>query len=280
MSDDRYPGHFAVNHKIQSANDKLYTFADIPLFCRRGPLRTPPTRIQLVRRSTATRNASHLHFPLVFNHAAYRFDHSLRRLSRFLSTFPLLLELPTCSLPRSNSSALACCAMMPTNSSAISRRHAITFRHFHSRRLSRNHRAEHSSRGSFSGHQKRQRVSFLFVAHEHVVPVDFGRMSLFFNSFATVLFPPPSLDAMSAPTAERKMRHLVFESFLFAWLSRIVFSGGLPFSKLFLFLLLSSAPLTSRVQHRRPSRYSSRIHPVFQFGYSSVHELLLYVGSR
>ena len=33
--------------------------------------------------------------------------------------------------------------------------------------------------------------------------------SLSLNRFATVLVSPPSLDAMSTPTAERKMRHLV-----------------------------------------------------------------------
>ena len=59
--------------------------------------------------------------------------------------------------------------------------------------------------------------------------------SLLFSCFATVLCWLPSLDAMSAPTAERKVRHLLFSSFLFAQLSRTAVSRYLPLSKLILF---------------------------------------------
>ena len=62
--------------------------------------------------------------------------------------------------------------------------------------------------------------------------MNFWDLSLFFSCFATVLLSLPSLDAMSAPNAERMMRHLVLNPFLFALVSRIVFLRSLLFSKL------------------------------------------------
>ena len=127
--------------------------------------------------------------------------------------------------------------MMSTNSNLISRACHQPSTCQVSRRLVPSHRAGYGSRLSFSGHPKRQRLPFLFVAHECVVRLDFWDLShsLFFRCFVTVLCWLPSLDAMSAPTAERKVRHHVFSSFLFAQLSRIAVSRYLLLSKLVLF---------------------------------------------
>ena len=83
-------------------------------------------------------------------------------------------------------------------------------------------------------------------------------MSLFLSCSATVLLAP--LPLMQRLHQLRNGRCAV-TSFLFAWLSRIVFSRSLPFSKLFLLLLLSSVPLTTRVRHRPRPRCSSLILP-------------------
>ena len=110
-----------------------------------------------------------------------------------------------------------------------------------SRRLPRNHRAEQSSCRSFSGHQKRQRFSFLFVAH------------LLCDS------PPRALPVMQSLHQMRNGRRvqffsvrLVVEDRVSAWSS---FLQTLPLPP------TSSVPLTSRVQHRPPPRSSSRILP-------------------
>ena len=109
--------------------------------------------------------------------------------------------------------------MMSTNSDPISRAHAISLRHV-------------KSLVNFLvslplGHPKRQRLPFLFVAHECVIRLDFWDLShsLLFSCFATVLCWLPSLDALSAPTAERKVRHLVFFSFLFVSCRGSLFRG-------------------------------------------------------
>ena len=47
---------------------------------------------------------------------------------------------------------------------------------------------------------------FVIVGHEHVVQKDFWNLSL--SCLATVLISPPSLDAMSAPTAVRNSRRI------------------------------------------------------------------------
>ena len=63
----------------------------------------------------------------------------------------------------------------------------------------------------------------------------------FHEAMTRSLWPPHtptfSIPLRRTPTAERKMRHLVFNSFLFAWLLRIVLSRSRLFSKIFLFLL-------------------------------------------
>ena len=80
-----------------------------------------------------------------------------------------------------------------------------------------------------------------------------GTFSLFLHTlFATVLLSSSSLDAISAPTAKRKMRHFLCNSFLFTRLSRIVLARGLPFSDLLLFILPSLLLLTPHAQHRPP----------------------------
>ena len=127
--------------------------------------------------------------------------------------------------------------MMSTNSSS---------KYQFSHRLPRNHCAEHRSRRPLSGDQKRQRSPFLFVAHDHAAQMDVWDLSLVFGCFAKV----SPLDCVHQLWNERCAISCSI-SVLFAWSSRIVFSRGLPFSKLFLFFMLS---LTSLVQHRPPPR--------------------------
>ena len=113
-----------------------------------------------------------LHLPFFFNRAAYRSEHSLR------------------------------CPETP-------RSHAISLQHIQSPVDFLDTTMLSTALVALSlATKKRHRCPFRYVAHEHAVQTEFWDSSLVFRCCATVLS-APSLDALSAPTAERKIRHLV-----------------------------------------------------------------------
>ena len=156
--------------------------------------------------------------------------------------------------------------MMSTCCCPISRSHATSLRHIHSHVDSRNHRREHNSRHSFSGHQ------ILLCCPNGFLQLVSSSLSLRQSSSLAA-----SAWCMQCLHQLMDGRCVISCSILPCsfWLSRIVFGRGLPFSELLSDKQANkkeSNTTTSHAQHRPPSRSSSRILPfLVQFTSAQRH---------
>ena len=156
-----------------------------------------------------------------------------------------------------------------THSNAIFQSHAINLRQTHSPVNFLGATMLNTVFVSFSSATRNANFSFLLISREHVVQMYLGDTTFFFGRFPTVLDSSSALAAMSTPAPERKMRHIVLNDLLLAWLTRIMFAHCVPASR-------SSSPLCSPVTHpslrhishrsrgvhESPARRSSRPSPV------------------